>query len=74
MKTFNEWLHSFEPIPQCEYVWDHVPTWQELRDLHDPGGKKHNLTLICTKCENKQTCRCMAPKIELKGICPDCVD
>lgn len=47
-------------------------TFQQIQDKEDPDGKAHDLTLVCVKCGNTQSCRCSKPKREFKGVCNDC--
>jgi hypothetical protein len=46
--------------------------WFELQNELDPGGVNHDLTLICTRCGNTQTCRCSKPKRKVYGLCHKC--
>jgi hypothetical protein len=51
---------------------EEIKTWEQIRNEQDPSGKNHDLRLICVKCGTTETCRCMKPKREFKGICDDC--
>lgn len=64
--------------PDCGYsgdsamVKESMDTWESIRRREDPEGKKHDITLVCPKCGNQSSCRCMKPKRKFEGICPDC--
>jgi hypothetical protein len=58
--------HPIDPQPK------RTPTFQEIRDQHDPDGKQHDLRLICVKCGTSETCRCSKPKRKFEGICRNC--
>lgn len=49
-----------------------VKTWQQIRDEEDPDGKKHDLRLKCSQCDNTSTCRCSTPKRKFIGLCDKC--
>jgi len=49
-------------------------SWDEIRKEEDPTGKKHDLCLVCTKCGNKETCKCSQPKRTFYGVCPECTE
>ena len=51
-----------------------LKTWNQIRDELDPDGTKHDLTLICDRCGNSQTCRCPKPKRKVHGICMNCAE
>lgn len=65
----KKWWLKKESVEHKQYA---PKTFQEIRDLHDPDGKKHDLTLKCVKCGTTQTCKCSKPKRTMSGICEKC--
>lgn len=58
-----------------EEVYEGEPglkTFEELRKEFDHSGNNHCLKLVYAKCNVTSTCRCSAPKKEVKGICYKC--
>ena len=48
---------------------ENLKTFTELRKSHPPS---HHIRMICEVCGTSETCRCMAKKTEIRGICDKC--
>ena len=44
--------------------------------IEEKGGKEHvhHWRKTCVRCGDVETCRCSAPKVDVKGICPCCCE
>jgi hypothetical protein len=62
MKTFRKCLQE-----SVEY-----PTFSEIAKQYNGKKHTHHIKKVCVKCGNVETCRCMAPKTTVEGVCYYC--
>ena len=46
-----------------------LKSFAEIHKSHPTG---HHLRIVCVVCGTSDTCRCMAKKTEIRGICDKC--
>jgi hypothetical protein len=82
--AFLEKVVAIKPDKDAEYgapvklefkngkIAGELRTFLEIRQEAHASGEHHHLKLVCAVCDDVQTCRCSAPKVEVIGICDDC--
>ena len=69
---YERWNSEMRKLEETDEDESSPKTFQEIRNEQDPNGINHDLTLVCVKCGDTDTCRCSKPKRKFKGICKDC--
>jgi hypothetical protein len=52
-------------------IADGIKTFRELMQ-EEKKEHKHHYRYVCVECGRVNTCKCPAPKVEIKGICELC--
>jgi len=75
-EIWKKWNSSNSPVRNYLLLPYHlrpdIKNWHQIKHEQDPDGKKHDLRLICPKCNNTETCKCSKLKREFFGLCYKC--